>query len=109
MLLQVQKPQNILLAMSVDYLELNVRPANRLIFAGIDTIDQLCQLTENDIQKIYGMVDKSVAETTNDLAKLVLILRKLLVRTVLRELSLKNIPNFQLSGISLRSIRELFF
>lgn len=54
MLLQVQKPQNILFAMSVDYLELNVRPANRLIFAGIDTIDHLCQLTEKDIKKIYG-------------------------------------------------------
>ena len=70
MVLPVQGLQNSLFSKSIDYLELSVRPTNRLNGAGIDTIGQLCQLTENDVKQLRGMGDKSVAEIKTALIKL---------------------------------------
>ena len=66
----VQGPHNSLFGKSIDYLELSVRPTNRLNGAGIDIIGQLCQLTENDVKQLRGMGDKSVAEIKTALIKL---------------------------------------
>lgn len=55
---------------SVDEMELSVRTYNCLRRAGIHTLDELCELTPDDLAKVHNMGRKSYDEIIEMLAKL---------------------------------------
>jgi len=64
------------LEMTVEELDLSVRSYNCLKRAGIDTVDELTQRTEEDMMKVRNLGKKSLEEVKNKLAELELNLRK---------------------------------
>ena len=64
------------LEMSVDDLELSVRSFNCLKRAGIDTVEDLINRTEEDMMKFKNLGKKSLDEVKNKLESLGLSLRK---------------------------------
>ncbi|NLY78293.1 MAG: DNA-directed RNA polymerase subunit alpha [Tissierellia bacterium] len=65
------------LEMTVEELDLSVRSYNCLKRAGINTIDELTQKTEEDLMKVRNLGKKSLDEIKKKLAELDLSLRKL--------------------------------
>ncbi|NLJ77937.1 MAG: DNA-directed RNA polymerase subunit alpha [Tissierellia bacterium] len=65
------------LEMTVEELDLSVRSYNCLKRAGIDTVDELIQRTEEDMMKVRNLGKKSLAEVKGKLAELDLSLRKI--------------------------------
>ena len=63
------------LEMSIDELELSVRSFNCLKRAGINTVEELCNKTEEDMMKVRNLGRKSLLEVTEKLADLGLSLR----------------------------------
>lgn len=64
------------LEMTVEELDLSVRSYNCLKRAGINTVDELTQRTEEDMMKVRNLGKKSLEEVKNKLAELELSLRK---------------------------------
>lgn len=64
------------LEMTVEELDLSVRSYNCLKRAGINTVDELTQRTEEDMMKVRNLGKKSLEEVKNKLAELDLSLRK---------------------------------
>lgn len=64
------------LEMTVEELDLSVRSYNCLKRAGIDTVEELIQRTEEDMMKVRNLGKKSLEEVKNKLAELNLSLRK---------------------------------
>ncbi len=64
------------LEMTVEELDLSVRSYNCLKRAGINTVDELIQKTEEDMMKVRNLGKKSLEEVQNKLAELDLSLRK---------------------------------
>jgi DNA-directed RNA polymerase subunit alpha len=64
------------LEMTVEELDLSVRSYNCLKRAGINTVDELTQRTEEDMMKVRNLGKKSLEEVQNKLAELGLSLRK---------------------------------
>ncbi|MBW4827039.1 MAG: DNA-directed RNA polymerase subunit alpha [Clostridiaceae bacterium] len=64
------------LEMTVEELDLSVRSYNCLKRAGINTVDELTQRTEEDMMKVRNLGKKSLEEVKNKLADLELSLRK---------------------------------
>jgi DNA-directed RNA polymerase subunit alpha len=62
--------------MPIEELELSVRSYNCLKRAGINTVDELTQRTEEDMMKVRNLGKKSLEEVTNKLAELGLELKK---------------------------------
>ncbi len=62
--------------MTVEELDLSVRSYNCLKRAGINTVDELIQKTEEDMMKVRNLGKKSLEEVQNKLAELDLSLRK---------------------------------
>lgn len=65
-----------ILEMPIEELELSVRSYNCLKRAGINTVDELTQRTEEDMMKVRNLGKKSLEEVTNKLAELGLELKK---------------------------------
>ncbi len=65
------------LEMTVEELDLSVRSYNCLKRAGINTIDELTQKTEEDLMKVRNLGKKSLQEIKNKLAELDLSLKKI--------------------------------
>lgn len=65
------------LEMTVEELDLSVRSYNCLKRAGINTVDELIQRTEEDMMKVRNLGKKSLAEVKGKLAELDLSLRKI--------------------------------
>ena len=65
------------LEMTVEELDLSVRSYNCLKGAGINTVDELIQRTEEDMMKVRNLGKKSLAEVKGKLAELDLSLRKI--------------------------------
>lgn len=65
------------LEMTVEELDLSVRSYNCLKRAGIDTVDELIQRTEEDMMKVRNLGKKSLAEVKSKLAELDLSLKKI--------------------------------
>lgn len=65
------------LEMTVEELDLSVRSYNCLKTAGINTVDELIQRTEEDMMKVRNLGKKSLAEVKGKLAELDLSLRKI--------------------------------
>jgi len=63
-------------AMSIDDLDLSVRSSNCLRRAGINTVEELCQKTEEDMMKVRNLGRKSLDEVKKKLLDLNLSLRK---------------------------------
>ena len=63
-------------AMSIDDLDLSVRSNNCLRRAGINTVDELTQKSEEDMMKVRNLGRKSLDEVKKKLADLGLSLRK---------------------------------
>ncbi len=63
------------LEMSIDELELSVRSFNCLKRAGINTVEELCNKTEEDMMKVRNLGRKSLLEVTEKLNDLGLSLR----------------------------------
>lgn len=63
------------LEMTIEELELSVRSFNCLKRAGINTVDQLTQKSEDDMMKVRNLGKKSLDEVKNKLAELGLSLR----------------------------------
>ena len=63
-------------AMSIDDLDLSVRSNNCLRRAGINTVDELIQKSEEDMMKVRNLGRKSLDEVKKKLADLGLSLRK---------------------------------
>ncbi|MGI6129285.1 MAG: DNA-directed RNA polymerase subunit alpha [bacterium] len=63
------------LDMTIEELDLSVRSYNCLKRAGINTVEQLVQKTEEDMMKVRNLGRKSLEEVTNKLASLGLSLR----------------------------------
>ncbi len=63
-------------AMSIDDLDLSVRSNNCLRRAGINTVEELCQKSEEDMMKVRNLGRKSLDEVKKKLADLGLSLRK---------------------------------
>jgi len=59
---------NPVIELSIEDLELSQRPSNCLKRAGIDTIAQLCDMTEAQLRRIRNMGEKSVKEVKEKLA-----------------------------------------
>lgn len=64
------------LEMTVEELDLSVRSYNCLKRAGINTVDELTQKTEEDMMKVRNLGKKSLEEVQNKLAELDLSLKK---------------------------------
>ncbi|MGN9164897.1 DNA-directed RNA polymerase subunit alpha [Tissierellaceae bacterium HCP3S3_D8] len=64
------------LEMTVEELDLSVRSYNCLKRAGINTVEELIQKTEEDMMKVRNLGKKSLEEVQNKLAELDLNLRK---------------------------------
>ncbi|SHD75448.1 DNA-directed RNA polymerase subunit alpha [Schnuerera ultunensis] len=65
------------LEMTVEELDLSVRSYNCLKRAGINTVDELTQKTEDDLMKVRNLGKKSLEEIQEKLAELELSLRKI--------------------------------
>ncbi|NLY08355.1 MAG: DNA-directed RNA polymerase subunit alpha [Tissierellia bacterium] len=65
-----------ILEMNVEELDLSVRSYNCLKRAGINTVEELTQKTEDDMMKVRNLGKKSLEEVQNKLAELGLILKK---------------------------------
>lgn len=65
------------LEMTVEELDLSVRSYNCLKRAGINTVDELTQKTEEDLMKVRNLGKKSLEEVQKKLAELGLSLRKI--------------------------------
>ncbi|WP_031517166.1 DNA-directed RNA polymerase subunit alpha [Desulfofalx alkaliphila] len=65
-----------ILEMTVEELDLSVRSYNCLKRAGINTVEELIQRTEEDMMKVRNLGKKSLEEVVNKLAELGLTLRK---------------------------------
>ena len=63
------------LEMSIDELELSVRSYNCLKRAGINTVEELCNRTSEDMMKVRNLGRKSLEEVLNKMAELGLALR----------------------------------
>ena len=63
-------------SMSIEDLDLSVRSSNCLRRAGINTVEELCQKTEEDMMKVRNLGRKSLDEVKKKLADLGLGLRK---------------------------------
>lgn len=63
-------------SISIDELDLSVRSNNCLRRAGINTVEELCQKTEEDMMKVRNLGRKSLEEVKKKLADLGLSLRK---------------------------------
>lgn len=63
-------------ALSIDDLDLSVRSSNCLRRAGINTVEELCQKTEEDMMKVRNLGRKSLDEVKKKLFDLGLSLRK---------------------------------
>lgn len=63
-------------ALSIDDLDLSVRSSNCLRRAGINTVEELCQKTEEDMMKVRNLGRKSLDEVKKKLLDLGLSLRK---------------------------------
>ena len=63
-------------ALSIDDLDLSVRSSNCLRRAGINTVEELCQKTEEDMMKVRNLGRKSLDEVKKKLLDLGLALRK---------------------------------
>ena len=72
----VQEPEHTYYEESVDILDLTVRAEHCLQRAGIETIGQLCALTEWQLSKLRNMGAKSVKEVKEKLAKINCKLKK---------------------------------
>lgn len=64
------------LEMTIEELDLSVRSYNCLKRAGINTVEELIQRTEEDMMKVRNLGKKSLEEVTSKLAELNLSLRK---------------------------------
>jgi len=64
------------LEMTVEELDLSVRSYNCLKRAGINTVDELTQKTEEDMMKVRNLGKKSLEEVQRKLSELELALRK---------------------------------
>ncbi len=76
--IMVQKEEDTkekVLEMTVEELDLSVRSYNCLKRAGIDTVDELIQRTEEDMMKVRNLGKKSLEEVQNKLAELDLALK----------------------------------
>ncbi len=62
--------------MTVEELDLSVRSYNCLKRAGINTVEELTQRTEEDMMKVRNLGKKSLEEVQSKLAELGLSLRK---------------------------------
>lgn len=65
-----------ILEMAIEELDLSVRSYNCLKRAGINTVEELTQRTEEDMMKVRNLGKKSLEEVTQKLAELGLSLRK---------------------------------
>lgn len=65
-----------ILEMTIEELDLSVRSYNCLKRAGINTVEELIQRTDEDMMKVRNLGKKSLEEVTNKLAELGLSLRK---------------------------------
>ena len=63
-------------SVSIDDLDLSVRSNNCLRRAGINTVDELIQRTEEDMMKVRNLGRKSLEEVKKKLSDLGLALRK---------------------------------
>ena len=63
-------------SLSIDDLDLSVRSSNCLRRAGINTVEELCQKTEEDMMKVRNLGRKSLDEVKKKLLDLGLALRK---------------------------------
>ena len=70
------KPENGPAQMSIDDLDLSVRSNNCLRRAGINTVEELTQKTEEDMMKVRNLGKKSLDEVKKKLSDLGLSLRK---------------------------------
>ena len=64
------------LEMSIDELELSVRSFNCLKRAGINTVEELCNRTPEDMMKVRNLGRKSLDEVLSKLAELGLSLNQ---------------------------------
>jgi DNA-directed RNA polymerase subunit alpha len=64
------------LEMTIEELDLSVRSYNCLKRAGINTVQELIQRTEEDMMKVRNLGKKSLEEVNNKLAALNLSLKK---------------------------------
>jgi DNA-directed RNA polymerase subunit alpha len=64
------------LEMTIEELDLSVRSYNCLKRAGINTVEELIQRTQEDMMKVRNMGRKSLEEVNNKLEELNLGLRK---------------------------------
>ncbi|MDD2421661.1 MAG: DNA-directed RNA polymerase subunit alpha, partial [Heliobacteriaceae bacterium] len=71
-----ETPQDKLLEMTIEELDLSVRSFNCLKRAGINTVGDLVMKTEEDMIKVRNLGRKSLEEVDNKLASLGLALRK---------------------------------
>ena len=71
----VQEPKNEFQNKSIEDLELSVRSYNCLKRAGIQTVEELTQKTEEDMMKVRNLGKKSLKEVKEVLAKLGLSFR----------------------------------
>ena len=71
-----EKPENGPATMSIDDLDLSVRSNNCLRRAGINTVEELTQKSEEDIMKVRNLGKKSLDEVKKKLSDLGLSLRK---------------------------------
>ncbi|MGI6551664.1 MAG: DNA-directed RNA polymerase subunit alpha [Bacillota bacterium] len=65
-----------ILEMTIEELDLSVRSYNCLKRAGINTVEELIQRTEEDMMKVRNLGKKSLEEVTSKLAEMDLSLRK---------------------------------
>ena len=76
--IMVQKEEDTkekVLEMTIEELDLSVRSYNCLKRAGINTVDELIQRTEEDMMKVRNLGKKSLEEVQNKLSELDLSLR----------------------------------
>lgn len=71
-----EEKKNKVLEMTIEELDLSVRSYNCLKRAGINTVEELIQRTEEDMMKVRNLGKKSLEEVTQKLAELGLSLRK---------------------------------
>ena len=71
-----EKPENGPATMSIDDLDLSVRSNNCLRRAGINTVEELTQKSEEDMMKVRNLGKKSLDEVKKKLSELGLSLRK---------------------------------
>jgi DNA-directed RNA polymerase subunit alpha len=64
-----------LMEMTIDELDLSVRSSNCLHRAGINTVQELIQRSEEDMMKVRNLGRKSLEEVINKLAELDLSLK----------------------------------